>query len=49
MEAFVEVWEATGLANITSAGQLVMFPVCLVLLYLGIRRGFRPVACCSWR
>ena len=43
MEAFAEVWASTGIANITSAGQLVMFPVCLLLLYLGIRRGFEPL------
>ena len=43
MEAFAEVWASTGIANLSSAGQLVMIPVCLLLLYLGIRRGFEPL------
>ncbi|MCR9096159.1 MAG: sodium ion-translocating decarboxylase subunit beta [bacterium] len=43
METFAEVWAATGIANSAGFGQLVMFPVCLVLLYLGIRRGFEPL------
>ncbi|MBB83867.1 MAG: glutaconyl-CoA decarboxylase subunit beta [Deltaproteobacteria bacterium] len=43
METFAEVWAATGIANLTSIGQFVMFPVCLLLLYLGIRRGFEPL------
>ncbi|MEM9177782.1 MAG: sodium ion-translocating decarboxylase subunit beta [Myxococcota bacterium] len=43
MGTFAEVWAATGIANVGSVGQLVMFPVCLLLLYLGIRRGFEPL------
>ena len=43
METFAEVWAATGIANFAGAGELVMFPVCLILLYLGIRRGFEPL------
>ena len=44
MEAvLVELWGATGLANFESFGQVVMFPVCLLLLYLGIKRGFEPL------
>ena len=43
METFSEVWAATGIANFTGGGELVMFPVCLILLYLGIRRGFEPL------
>ncbi len=43
MEAFAELWAATGLANFGSLGQVLMFPVCLGLLYLGIRRGFEPL------
>ena len=39
----VELWQATGIANFESFGQVVMFPVCLLLLYLGIRRGFEPL------
>ena len=29
--------------NFTSMGQVVMFPICLLLLYLGIKRGFEPL------
>lgn len=43
MEAFAEVWASTGIANLSSVGQLVMIPVCVLLLYLGIRRGFEPL------
>lgn len=43
MEAFAELWTATGLANFGSLGQVVMFPVCLLLLYLGIRHRFEPL------
>jgi len=39
----VELWQATGIANFTSIGQVVMFPVCLLLLYLGIKRDFEPL------
>jgi oxaloacetate decarboxylase beta subunit len=43
VDAFVELWGATGLANFESVGQVMMFPVCLLLLYLGIKRGFEPL------
>ena len=43
MTAFAELWQATGIANFTSFGQVAMFPVCLLLLYLGIKRGFEPL------
>ena len=43
MEAFAELWASTGLANFGSIGQFVMFPVCLLLLYLGIARRFEPL------
>lgn len=43
MNAVLELWQATGFANFTSVGQVVMFPVCLFLLYLGIKRGFEPL------
>jgi oxaloacetate decarboxylase beta subunit len=39
----LELWHATGIANFTSIGQVLMFPVCLLLLYLGIKRGFEPL------
>jgi oxaloacetate decarboxylase beta subunit len=37
-----DLWQSTGLANF-SLGQLAMFPVCALLLYLGIKRGFEPL------
>lgn len=42
MSGFLELWQSTGLANF-GVGQLAMIPVCLLLLYLGIRRGFEPL------
>ena len=38
----LDLWQSTGIANVT-AGQATMFPICLLLLYLGIRRGFEPL------
>mgnify|MGYP001812217072 CR=1 FL=1 len=43
MTALAELGQATGIANFTSIGQVAMFPVCLLLLYLGIKRGFEPL------
>jgi oxaloacetate decarboxylase beta subunit len=37
-----DLCQSTGLANF-SLGQLAMFPVCALLLYLGIKRGFEPL------
>ncbi len=42
MNAAFDLWQSTGLANFT-LGQAAMFPVCLLLLYLGIKRGFEPL------
>ncbi len=42
MNVALDLWQSTGLANF-SAGQAVMMPVCLFLLYLGIKRGFEPL------
>ncbi|MEZ4354853.1 MAG: sodium ion-translocating decarboxylase subunit beta [Myxococcota bacterium] len=42
MNGLFELWQTTGLATVT-AGQATMMPVCLLLLYLGIRRGFEPL------
>jgi oxaloacetate decarboxylase beta subunit len=42
VDPFLELWHATGLFNM-SIGQTVMMPVCLLLLYLGIKRGFEPL------
>jgi oxaloacetate decarboxylase beta subunit len=38
----VDLWQATGIANFT-LGQAAMVPVCLLLLYLGIKREFEPL------
>ena len=38
----MDLWNSTGIANFT-AGQAIMMPICLLLLYLGIRRGFEPL------
>jgi carboxybiotin decarboxylase len=38
----LELWQSTGIANFT-LGQAAMVPVCLLLLYLGIKRGFEPL------
>jgi len=43
LSALAELWQATGIANFASIGQVAMFPVCLLLLYLGIKRGFEPL------
>ncbi len=43
MESLGVLWSATGVANFTSPGQLLMFPICLLLLYLGIRKEFEPL------
>ena len=42
MSALVDLWNSTGLANF-SVGQASMIPICLLLLYLGIKRGFEPL------
>ena len=39
MESVLKLWAGSGLANI-APGQVVMILVCLVLLYLAIRKGF---------
>jgi len=38
----LELWQSTGIANFT-AGQATMMPICLLLLYLGIKREFEPL------
>ncbi|MBS3799032.1 MULTISPECIES: sodium ion-translocating decarboxylase subunit beta [unclassified Pseudoalteromonas] len=42
MEAVVNLWQATGIANF-SAGQLIMIAVGCLLLYLAIARNFEPL------
>jgi len=42
LNAAFDLWQSTGFANFT-LGQAAMIPVCLLLLYLGIKRGFEPL------
>lgn len=42
MEKLTLLWQTTGLYHIT-AGQLLMILVCLLLIYLAIRKGFEPL------
>lgn len=42
MENFVALWHNSGLYQI-SANQLVMLTICLLLLFLAIRKGFEPL------
>ena len=42
MNELSDLWDSTGLANF-GGGQLAMMPVCMLLLYLGVRRGFEPL------
>jgi oxaloacetate decarboxylase beta subunit len=42
VNVFAELWQATGLYNL-GLGQAAMIPICLTLIYLGIRKGFEPL------
>lgn len=42
MEKLTLLWQTTGLYHMT-AGQLLMMLVCLLLIYLAIRKGFEPL------
>lgn len=42
MNVALELWQSTGIANFT-LGQAAMMPICMLLLYLGIKRGFEPL------
>jgi oxaloacetate decarboxylase beta subunit len=42
VNAFAELWQVTGIYNL-GLGQAAMIPVCLTLIYLGIRKGFEPL------
>ena len=42
MNVALELWQSTGIANFT-LGQAAMMPICMILLYLGIKRGFEPL------
>ncbi len=42
MEKLISLWQQTGLYNI-ELGQVVMIVICLLFLYLAIRKGFEPL------
>lgn len=42
MERLINLWQSTGLYHL-GAGQALMIAVCLVLIYLAIRKGFEPL------
>lgn len=42
MDSVIALWTSSGLANM-SGGQALMMVICLVLLYLAIRKGFEPL------
>jgi sodium ion-translocating decarboxylase beta subunit len=42
MQNFVRLWQDSGLYHMTS-GQMIMIAVCLLLLFLAIRKGFEPL------
>jgi len=42
VEILLEILQATGIYNLT-VGQWTMMPVCLMLIYLGIAKGFEPL------
>ena len=42
MDKLVELWLTTGISQI-EFGQLIMMLICLVMIYLAIRKGFEPL------
>ena len=42
MESLLKLWTSTGIYHIES-GQMIMIGICLVLLFLAIRKGFEPL------
>lgn len=42
MEKLLKLWQSTGLYHL-EPGQVLMIAVCLVLIYLAIRKGFEPL------
>lgn len=42
MESLERLWQSTGIYHIES-GQMIMIGICLVLLFLAIRKGFEPL------
>lgn len=42
MDTLLDLWHSTGIYHINS-GQLMMIGICLVLLFLAIRKGFEPL------
>lgn len=42
METLINLWRSTGIYQVET-GQLLMLTVCLLLIYLAIRKGFEPL------
>jgi sodium ion-translocating decarboxylase beta subunit len=42
METLLSLWQSTGIYHIQS-GQMIMIGICLLLLFLAIRKGFEPM------
>lgn len=42
MNEFINLWQGSGIAQINS-GQFIMMVICLLLLFLAIRKGFEPL------
>ena len=42
MDTLLRLWQSTGIYHMQS-GQLIMIGICLLLLFLAIRKGFEPM------
>ena len=42
MEKLLKLWQSTGISHMDS-GQLIMIGICLLLLFLAVRKGFEPL------
>ena len=42
MDTLLKLWQSTGISHMDS-GQAIMIGICLVLLFLAIRKGFEPL------
>jgi oxaloacetate decarboxylase beta subunit len=42
METLLKLWQSTGISHMDS-GQLIMIGICLLLLFLAVRKGFEPL------
>ena len=42
MDKLLQLWQSTGLYHL-QPGQALMMATCLLLIYLGIKKGFEPL------